>query len=215
MPWHRSVLFVVLAAMLAACGDRVADGHRALVAGDTHRAATIWMEEAYKGEPAAQYNMGLMFERGVAPVERSRAAALSLFMKAGNQGYLPAMNAAGRILREDHRLSEAATWYTLAARWGDEPARTALASMGISPPPADLQQGALLANSAPAIDPGAGYMAGQLLGCSLGGGCGAPAPTYSAPPASRSPGYTMCPDGTFAGGSRCVMAPNGRFVGNM
>lgn len=26
-------------------------------------------------------------------------------------------------------------------------------------------------------------------------------------------GMTMCPDGSFVAGSRCVMAPNGRFMG--
>lgn len=27
-------------------------------------------------------------------------------------------------------------------------------------------------------------------------------------------GIVMCPDGSFVAGTRCVMAPNGRFVGN-
>jgi len=30
---------------------------------------------------------------------------------------------------------------------------------------------------------------------------------------SGGSGMTMCPDGSFVAGSRCVMAPNGRFVG--
>jgi len=87
---------------------------------------------AAKGDPGAQYNLGLMYEQGYGVTADTQKAA-SWFEKAAQQGEagaqyrLGSLYAHGQGVPKD--LQQAAVWYKKAAEQGSTPAQAALGNM--------------------------------------------------------------------------------------
>ncbi len=128
---NRSRRFALVAAMVAAmagspgdvrAGSDFADAASAYAAGDYGHAASLWRGLAEAGDPAAQFNMGLMAEAGfgmpadavVAAAWYRRAAAQGL---AAAQYNLAVLLTGGRGIAED--LGEALYWLSVASRLDD------------------------------------------------------------------------------------------------
>lgn len=87
---------------------------------------------AEKGDPSAQYNVGLMYEQGygVAP---DLALAVAWFEKAAARGEANAQYRLGSLYYQGQGvpkdLQQAAAWYKKAAESGSTPAQAALGNM--------------------------------------------------------------------------------------
>ena len=98
-------------------------GTEALEAGDFARAFKEWEPLAEKGDDDAQFNLGLMYDRGEG-VAQDSAEAVKWYRLAAEQGNPIAQNSLGGFyysgiggVLKDH--SEAVKWYRLAAKQGD------------------------------------------------------------------------------------------------
>ncbi len=117
--WAIATAFVALAERPPAIADLLADGATSYAAGDYGGAALAWRSLAGRGDPMAQFNMGLLHEtgRGVA-AEPSAAAAW--YERAARQGVaaaqynLAVLYQAGRGVPED--AGRALYWLEVAAR---------------------------------------------------------------------------------------------------
>ena len=106
-------------------------GEEAAKRGDYVEAVRLYRLAANQGNPAAQYNLGVMYENGRGGLAKDDAEAVRLYRLAANQGNPTAqaslgfMYAQGRGgLQKD--LSEAKRWYQLAARQNFQPAQEAV-----------------------------------------------------------------------------------------
>lgn len=102
------------------------DGLSAYQRGDFAEALRVWGPLTDRGDPAAQYAIGLMHRLGQG-VERDYAEAVRWYSRAADQGFLPAqinlgtMYANGQGVEEDY--PQAYKWFELAARQGDATAQ--------------------------------------------------------------------------------------------
>jgi hypothetical protein len=208
----------------------VRKGLEAYSAGDFDTALCHWLPKARQGDPAAQNNMGLLFESGLtASTPKSDNEAANWFALAARQGLVVAMPNLARVqLRLGYR-NEAMTWLNLGARWGDTSSTAMLTQLGEVAPIPDL----FMARQESQAQLGAAL--GQVIGCAVGGGCPAnpvgvytptipsagvmqaqaPARSGSGSSASMATGakMNMCPDGSYVFGDSCHLAPDGTFVG--
>jgi len=164
---------------VSACATPVQKGLTAYNQGSFDQAAAQWNGPAAQGDPAAQYNLGLLWENGLGSTPKDLNQAAAWYLKSANQGFLPSMTALARIqLGADNRAA-ALSWLNLAARWNDQAAIASLAQLGQPVPAPDLfnQQQALVAQTQQGLE-----QVGYAIGCALGGGCGrAPVQPYSPP----------------------------------
>ena len=107
----------------------------ALDAAEHHDYATAigrWRPLADQGEVDAQYNLGVMYDKGQG-VTRDYAIAVSWFRKAADQGFAPAQLSLGVMyengLGVPQDLTTAASWYRRAADQGDAAAQLNLRVM--------------------------------------------------------------------------------------
>ncbi|MEE9258185.1 MAG: tetratricopeptide repeat protein, partial [Nitrospinaceae bacterium] len=83
---------------------------------------TRWFKEAGQGKPFAQYNVGLMYFKGIG-VAQNQAEALKWFRKAAEggslngQGFLGILYENGVGVEQDHE--ESLKWYRQAAEQGN------------------------------------------------------------------------------------------------
>jgi len=88
--------------------------------------------DALRGDKIAQFQTGVIYERGIG-VEKNQTKAALWYEKSAEQGYLDAqynlalMNASGRGM--DKNLDRAVMWLTKAAQQGDQDARTLLSEI--------------------------------------------------------------------------------------
>lgn len=88
--------------------------------------------DALRGDKIAQFQTGVIYERGIG-VEKNQTKAALWYEKSAEQGYLDAqynlalMNASGRGV--DKNLERAVMWLTKAAQQGDQDARTLLSEI--------------------------------------------------------------------------------------
>ena len=68
------------------------DGLSAFQAGDYDKAESIWRELAGQGDPAAQYGLGVLYEKGAGPVEQDDAQAVRWYEQAAQQDVAAAQN---------------------------------------------------------------------------------------------------------------------------
>jgi len=98
------------------------EGVAAAKRGDHAAAYEIWSHLAEGGDPAAQFNVAMMYVRGQG-VERDLARAAAWFRKSAEQGRvdaqakLGALYAHGQGVQQD--FNEAARWLDKAAQGGD------------------------------------------------------------------------------------------------
>lgn len=88
--------------------------------------------DALRGDKTAQFQTGVIYERGIG-VEQNQTKAALWYEKSAEQGYMDAqynlalMNATGRGV--DKNLDRAVMWLTKAAQQGDQDARTLLSEI--------------------------------------------------------------------------------------
>lgn len=88
--------------------------------------------DALRGDKIAQFQTGVIYERGIG-VEQNQTKAALWYEKSAEQGYMDAqynlalMNASGRGV--DKNLERAVMWLTKAAQQGDQDARTLLSEI--------------------------------------------------------------------------------------
>ena len=109
-----------------------AKGFAAAEAGDYTTALSEWKPLAEQGDANAQYNLGILHERGIGVIEDHKEA-IKWYRLAAEQGdadaqyNLGAMHARGKGVIEDHQ--EAIKWYRLAAEQGEASAQYGLGFM--------------------------------------------------------------------------------------
>jgi hypothetical protein len=93
---------------------------------DYATALRLWRSLADHGEVDAQYNLGVMYDKGQG-VTRDYAVAVSWFRKAADQGFAPAQLSLGVMyengLGVPQDFTTAARWYRRAADQGDTAAQ--------------------------------------------------------------------------------------------
>ena len=108
-------------ALKASAGD-YEDGVSAITRKDYTTALSKFLVAAEQGLANAQYNLGLMYERGEG-VAQDYKEAMRWYRVAARQGFAQAQNnlglmyANGRGVEQDY--NEAARWYRLAAQQGE------------------------------------------------------------------------------------------------
>lgn len=124
------------------------------VGGDANYSQIFWKRytDALRGDKIAQFQVGVMFERGI-EVEQNQTKALEWYEKSAGQGHIDAqynagiMYASGRGSKQNDGL--AIMWLGLAAKQGDKEARMLLLELidgnlerkkSISSSPAKVQE---------------------------------------------------------------------------
>lgn len=123
------LLFGTLSGIGGACAQDLARGLAAYEAGDYAGAFAVWRPLAWEGNAAAQYGLGVMYDKGHG-VARDDAEAIGWYRRAADQGVAAAehaigvFHAAGRAVPQDH--GAAAGWYARAAERGHTDAQLAV-----------------------------------------------------------------------------------------
>lgn len=148
----------------------------------------LWIEQRQKeildlvakadnGDYIAQFKMGEVFEAGLswAHMEPDLEIALGYFGLSAKQGYIPAMTKVGLTAKKMGYEEASVDWLTLAARWGNQEAISALSEWGKSIPPADLlyernRREQLAREKAEAEAAQALADVAYQIGCAMGGG---------------------------------------------
>lgn len=133
-----TILLIVLVLLISGCANRINMGVRAYKHGDYDKAARYWLKEAKKGNPRAQYGMGILLEQGLGSFSRNDKAAAKFFALSAKQGFIPAMVELGKILNNYGYTEKAVSWLNLAARWGNKGAIYELRNMNQPVPEPDL-----------------------------------------------------------------------------
>ena len=141
----RQLAWAAIPFAVSACAsDPIDRGLSFWERGDCVGALNRWLPEAKAGNPLAQNNMALIWERGCSPAQipQSYVEAYNWLMLSAQSGFWLSLRNLGafeeRGLGRPVDLTKAAALYTLAARKGDEPSRLALVRLGQPVPPADL-----------------------------------------------------------------------------
>lgn len=145
-----------LAALLGLAGSAAAQdaGVDAFKAGEYDRALTIWLPAARAGNPAAQTNIGVLWQQGL--IERTPAnpaEASHWYALAAEQGYRPAMTALGTLQWQAGMKDQALAWLNLAASGGEGTARNVLTTIGQPVPALGSYSVARATNSSAAAEP--------------------------------------------------------------
>jgi len=130
------VVWVLLAALLAACGTD--QGALNYEQGRYDQAAAEWRPLADDGHYIAQHNMGGLSRYGLGSTPENLEDAADWFYASAIQGYVPAMVSLAEVQTELGFDDPAETWLILAARWGNVEAIEHLKQKGVPVPEADL-----------------------------------------------------------------------------
>jgi len=113
-----TVIIAPLVLSLPALSGDFKTGDNAFARGDYARALREWKVVAKKGNAAAQFNLGLMYEKGLG-VNLENKEAAKWYLKAAEQGHtkaqnnLGAMYAVGLGVLKDHRRAH--MWWNISA----------------------------------------------------------------------------------------------------
>jgi TPR repeat protein len=119
--WALAFSLAVFSGLGASRADLLADGVAAYAAGDYGEAAAVWEPLATRGDPLAQFNMGLLYETGQG-VGRAPDIAAQWYERAAKQGVaaaqynLAVLYQSGRGVGRD--LERSLYWLEVAARDG-------------------------------------------------------------------------------------------------
>ena len=133
---NQMVVWVLLAALLAACGTD--QGALNYEQGRYDQAAAEWRPLADDGNYIAQHNMGGLSRYGLGSTPENLEDAADWFYASAIQGYVPAMVSLAEVQTELGFDDPAETWLFLAARWGNVEAIEHLKQKGVPVPEADL-----------------------------------------------------------------------------
>ena len=108
------------------------DGDAAYGKGDYATALRLWQPIAEQGDASAQYNLGVMYEKGRG-VPQGYAAAVTWWRKAADQGNASAQNNLGLMYDKGWGVPQdyaaAVSWYRKAADQGNAVAQFSLGVM--------------------------------------------------------------------------------------
>lgn len=131
----RQWLALVLGLLLAIPGPALAgfdEGMAAAKGGDYRAAYEIWLPLATAGDNRAQYNLAVLYDRGIG-VPQDYAEAANWFLVAAEGGHLDAQANLGFVYEQGHGVvqnhGEAAKWYRAAAERGDVAAQANLGTL--------------------------------------------------------------------------------------
>ena len=126
-----ALILAVAVARLVAAGP-LEDASDAAERRDYATAIRLWRSLADQGEVDAQYNLGVMYDKGQG-VTRDYAVAVGWFRKAADQGFAPAQLSLGVMYENGLGVTQdftiAASWYRRAADQGDTSAQLNLGFM--------------------------------------------------------------------------------------
>ncbi|MFO1079536.1 MAG: retroviral-like aspartic protease family protein [Reyranellaceae bacterium] len=126
------LLLVALALATPAVATPLDDGVAAARQGDYATALKLWQPLAEQGNASAQYNIGLMYDRGNGVAQDFRQA-MEWYRKAAAQGHARSMNNIGVLYQRGQGVArsdtEALAWYRKAAEKGSAPAQYNLGTM--------------------------------------------------------------------------------------
>ncbi len=156
-------------ALLVGCANNMQGGLRAYNAGRYDEAYSLWLPRANAGDPAAQYNMGLLWAQGLSVnTPRNADRAGEYFFLSARQGFVLAMARLAEYQLSRNNPDAALSWLMLAARWNDPTAIAMLNRMGAPIPSPDLamaqQQAQANAHASIAL----------ITACVVARACGAP-----------------------------------------
>lgn len=137
----KTIILVAISAsasLLTSCANHLELGVDAYNRGEYDKAAEHLDGLANSGNPSAQYHVGLLREGGLGSTPKNAAEAAQWYLRSAKQGYVPAMVRLANIQMAAGYEEQALSWYTLAARWGNDDAVTALTDLGRGVPPPDL-----------------------------------------------------------------------------
>ncbi len=197
--------------------------------GQYDKAAYYWNDKAIAGDPAAQNNLGLLWENGLDSTPKNLNQAAEWYLRAAKQNLPVAMVNLARVQYALGYGDAAVSWLHLAARWGYSDAVTELRRRNLNVPQSDLLAAQQTQDAADA------EALGALIGLAIMGAVvtdnpevlNSPAllPSMTPSPSTSTEGLVMCPDGTYVmgrcnqcsdgsyvGGTGCRMAPTGDFV---
>ena len=116
--WRNILALLLLAALTAHADAGYREGRKAIEEKDYATAAREFRQAAEEGHAKAQFNLALMYHRGIG-VPMDFAKALDFYHMAAAQGHPLAMNNIGTMHRLAHgvkrNLSEAVRWYRKGA----------------------------------------------------------------------------------------------------
>ena len=133
---NQMVVWVLLAALLAACGTD--QGALNYEQGRYDQAAAEWRPLADDGNFIAQHNMGGLSRYGLGSTPENLEEAADWFYASAIQGYVPAMVSLAEVQTELGFDDSAEAWLLFAARWGNVEAIEHLKQKGVPVPEADL-----------------------------------------------------------------------------
>lgn len=133
---NQIVVWVLLAALLAACGTD--QGALNYEQGRYDQAAAEWRPLADNGHYIAQHNIGGLSRYGLGSTPENLEDAADWFYASAIQGYVPAMVSLAEVQTELGFDDPAETWLFLAARWGNVEAIEHLKQKGVPVQEADL-----------------------------------------------------------------------------
>ena len=134
---HKLLLFSTILCMVMMTtsylfAGNFEEGLRAAQEENYQKAYQLWFIEAEKGDPFAQFNLGVMYERGDG-VTQDYKKAMKWFEKSAELGYSPAqvnlgiMNLNGRGIPQN--IMAALKWFQKAAEKGNAEAQYNLGNM--------------------------------------------------------------------------------------
>lgn len=132
---------VLIAFLISSCASyRIDQGVEAFNRGNYSLAAHHWNGPAKEGNPAAENNLGVLWEYGLGKTPKNLNQAATWYVRAAKKGHLRAMTNLARVQKQLGYEEAAVSWITLAARWGDEKAKNMLQEWNKPVPNADLLQ---------------------------------------------------------------------------
>lgn len=126
------VLMLLFAGLCHAEPDALNDALRAQEAGDDVKAANLLLPLAKKGDPIAQFNLGVLYSQSQVILKDYRIA-MQWYLAAAQQGNAQAQDnagelyAAGKGVTQDYR--KAMTWFALSAKQGNSSAQLHIGEM--------------------------------------------------------------------------------------
>ena len=120
---------IILLGLVAPAWGQADVGYEAYKRGDYATAHRVWNSLAEGGDASAQYNLGLLYHRGLG-VERRLSEAAKWYGRAAENGDAEAQKAIGDLYVQGFwgkkNSAKAATWYRMAAEHGHAEAKKSL-----------------------------------------------------------------------------------------
>jgi len=122
-------LFLMVLSLSVPAFAGVKEGSDAIRKSDYQTAYREFKDAAVQGDAGAQFNLGLMYEKGMG-IAKDEAEAVKWYRKAAEQGYTGAQNNLGYMYEEGRGVAkdeaEAVKWYRKAAEQGNAGAQVNL-----------------------------------------------------------------------------------------